>query len=134
VTLALFVYGTLMTGEENHARMAGGKLLAPALTAPRYCLYDLGPYPALVAGGETAVRGELYRVSRDLLDALDAFEGHPDYFRRQAVALAGGREAAAYLFARPAELVDRAALDLGDWKRHRARRPQRRGVVQRLPR
>ena len=37
----------------------GARLVATARTAPRYTLVDLGPYPALVEDGDTAVFGEV---------------------------------------------------------------------------
>jgi gamma-glutamylaminecyclotransferase len=114
--LELFVYGTLMRGEENHGALGGAPLLARVATAPRYALVDLGPYPALVAGGATTVQGELYAVDEALLGALDELEGHPELYRRDRVVLEDGRVALAYLFAR-----DHAGLPLlaGDWKLRR---------------
>lgn len=38
-------------------------------------MYKIDWYPALLCGGENFVKGELYRVSDDMLLALDVFEG-----------------------------------------------------------
>jgi gamma-glutamylcyclotransferase (GGCT)/AIG2-like uncharacterized protein YtfP len=94
----LFVYGSLLMGEVNHAQLTGARKLADALTEARFELVDLGPYPALVRGGATSVAGELYEVTARLLAALDAFEGHPDLYRRERIRLADGREVGAYLY------------------------------------
>lgn len=139
--MLLFVYGSLLRGEDNHAVLSGARLpregarrrdagggaagpaparfVAAARTAARYTLVDLGPYPALVEGGGTAVAGELFEVDAPLLALLDDFEGHPDEYVRSPVALEGGAAAEAYLL--PA---DRAAgfppVASGDWRAHRA--------------
>jgi gamma-glutamylcyclotransferase (GGCT)/AIG2-like uncharacterized protein YtfP len=96
----LFVYGSLMRGEANHRLLAGAEALGAARTAAEFELVDLGPYPGLVAGGGSAVVGELYRVDGGIVVRLDAFEGHPGYFRRSPIRLVDGRPAEAYLLAR----------------------------------
>lgn len=87
---AFFVYGTLKRGE---CRQAAWPAL-PLSIEPGYVrgtLYDLGPYPALVAGDDW-ILGEVWRFASASLDAvratLDAIEvyGQPDepdlYLRR----------------------------------------------------
>lgn len=98
--LDLFVYGSLMQGEANHARLGGASLIGAARSEPRFELVDLGPYPGMVAGGRYSVVGELYRVDAATVARLDAFEGHPGHFRRSPIRLADGRPAQAYLLAR----------------------------------
>lgn len=97
VALILLVYGSLRRGERHHAELGGAAFLGLSRTAPRYALGWLGEYSALRAGQE-AVCGELYRVTGELLDHLDGFEG-PAY-RRGLVLLEDGREVLAY-FAAP---------------------------------
>jgi hypothetical protein len=58
----LFVYGTLLSGERSHDRLGGSEKLGDATTEAIFHLVDLGPYPAMVIDGTTAVAGELYRV------------------------------------------------------------------------
>jgi gamma-glutamylcyclotransferase (GGCT)/AIG2-like uncharacterized protein YtfP len=97
----LFVYGTLKRGQRNHRLLADQRFVGPAVSAPGFRLYDLGPYPGLVrdpAGGP--VRGELFAVSECGLDELDDFEGVPDLFDRQQLLLADGSTAWAYLYVR----------------------------------
>lgn len=98
--IPLFVYGSLMRGEANHHLLARCAFLGLAHTEPRFELVDLGPYPGMVAGGRRSVAGELYRVgaaTRAARAALDAFEGHPGYFRRTPIRLDDDRPAEAYL-------------------------------------
>lgn len=100
----LFVYGTLKRGQPAHRLLAGQRFLGPAVTAPRYRLVDLGPFPGLVrdeAAG-LAVRGELWEVSDCCADELDDFEGCPALYTREAVEVDGAaRPVEAYVYARP---------------------------------
>ena len=75
---ALFVYGTLKRGQLNSPLLAPyARGVEPARTRGR--LYDLGLFPALVAG-EGTVHGELVRLdAADLaaaLTLLDRLEGY----------------------------------------------------------
>jgi gamma-glutamylaminecyclotransferase len=94
-----FVYGTLQAGEHNHHQLGASRFIRAARTCARFELVDLGPYPALIEGGATAVTGELYEVSAESFAALDAFEGVPELFRRVMIELEDGTRAYAYLFA-----------------------------------
>jgi gamma-glutamylaminecyclotransferase len=97
----LFVYGSLLSNEENHGLLdvgRGAQFAGEAETEAAFDLVDLGRYPALVFGGATAVAGELYWVTKRVITALDEFEGHPDLYRRDRIKLADGRFVEAYLF------------------------------------
>lgn len=118
----LFVYGTLLRGQPNHAVLAKcGRFLGDARTHASLTLWDLGPYPALTVGGTTAVSGELWDV--ETFDTLDAFEG-PNY-TRQDVDLEDGSRAQAYVLCRaPADLLQlrrgrsgARQLEHGDWRK-----------------
>lgn len=118
----VFVYGTLLAGEPNHGVLAGAELVGPAVTAPAFELFDLGAYPALVAGGTRAVAGEVYAVDAAVLRRLDALEAHPAFYRRARIALElGGRMAEAYLL-RPDQVVGRRVVVSGDWRSYRRER------------
>ncbi len=93
----IFVYGSLMQGQSNHGLLAGSRSGGPARTLPRYTLLDLGEFPGLLAGGTTAVSGEVYEVSAAVLAELDRLEEHPNVYERLPVALASGEPAQAYL-------------------------------------
>ncbi len=70
---ALFAYGTLMPRDPEAAAQHGWEP-----DAVRGCLYDLGPYPALVDVGDPAagwVEGYVRRgLSPEMLRLLDAYE------------------------------------------------------------
>jgi gamma-glutamylcyclotransferase (GGCT)/AIG2-like uncharacterized protein YtfP len=86
----LFFYGTLKTGGQSNHLIAGADFLGPARTLPLYRLYGLGWHPGLVldrANG-TSIHGELWAVDDALLAKLDEYEGMPDWFRREAIAIA----------------------------------------------
>jgi gamma-glutamylaminecyclotransferase len=97
-TTLLFVYGTLKRGERNHRLLADQRLVGEATTAPKYRVYDLGPYPGLVHddGNGLAVKGEVYAVSECALAELDDFEGVPTLFTREPIEIDGYEEVWAY--------------------------------------
>jgi gamma-glutamylaminecyclotransferase len=87
----LFLYGTLKRGQKNHRLLAAQRFVGDAATEPRYRLYDLGQYPGMVAdtANGLAVAGELWEVDDGCLAELDEFEGVPELYVRQRVALQG---------------------------------------------
>jgi len=113
--MRLFVYGSLLSGERHNDRLGGARLIGPALTEASYTLVDLGPYPALLDEGTTAVSGEIYEVDGVRLAALDEFEGHPDEYLRMPVRLVGGSPAEAYVLPR-AKAPEGRAIASGSWR------------------
>ncbi len=123
-TTRVFVYGTLRSGESNHDLLATAAPAGPARTAPAFDLVSLGPFPGMVAGGRTAVTGELYDVDPATLAALDRLEGHPRLYERLPIRLEDGALVEAYL--RPKHRADRRPrIPSGDWKQHQPRKERR---------
>jgi gamma-glutamylaminecyclotransferase len=116
----VFVYGTLMRGEINHRLLATARLVAEAQTEPCFELFDLGHFPAMSAGGQTVVRGEIYAVDDQTLVRLDRLEGHPELYQRTPIRLANGQEVQTYLMA-DARTRRRPVISSGDWRAHRER-------------
>jgi gamma-glutamylcyclotransferase (GGCT)/AIG2-like uncharacterized protein YtfP len=116
----VFVYGTLMRGEINHRLLATARFVAEAHTEPCFDLFDLGHFPAMSAGGQTVVRGEVYAVDDQTLVRLDRLEGHPEFYQRTPIRLADGQEVQTYLM-EDARARRRPAILSGDWRAHRAR-------------
>lgn len=99
----IFVYGTLMRGDCRHGVLAGQTFLGEAKTDPRYRMYDVGTYPALVeSAGGLAIEGELWSVDDACLARLDEVEGVPEgLYARRPIKLQPpfeGTAAQAYLF------------------------------------
>jgi gamma-glutamylcyclotransferase (GGCT)/AIG2-like uncharacterized protein YtfP len=112
--IRLFVYGTLLAGERDHALVRDSEPLGPAITRPLFSLFEAGVYAAMVPGGSTAVRGEIYLVTRETLIAIDVAREVPLLFQRTRVGLDDATEAEAYVM--PRELVrGQRRLHHGNW-------------------
>jgi gamma-glutamylaminecyclotransferase len=73
---AVFVYGTLKRGGENHRFLAGQRFLGEARTEPAFRLYLLDGYPGMVAGAPgLSIAGEAWEVDAAALARLDELEG-----------------------------------------------------------
>ncbi len=127
---ALFVYGTLMRGQSRERCWPHAPLAVEPATV-RGALYDLGPYPAMIAGSDL-VEGELWHVApehiEDTLRALDAIEGYSggdrDLYRRVLIdceTRGGAMEAWTYHYARldRLQLARRIQPDADDYCRWR---------------
>jgi gamma-glutamylcyclotransferase (GGCT)/AIG2-like uncharacterized protein YtfP len=115
----LFVYGTLLSGEREHARLSRAERVGEARTEPIFHLVDLGAYPAMVLGGTTAVAGELYNVDASTLRELDEFEEVPILFQRLRVRLDDGALADAYVM-EPDQVRGKRRIAHGDWRKRMA--------------
>ena len=131
MTHRLFIYGTLLPGLCRHSVMQGAQHISAGKTMG--CLYDLGPYPALVLQPKasdfepaTWVRGELYEVSDALLMELDSVEAYdparPDsseYVRETVWAeSADGTQVQAWTYVYNQDLSDAKRIAHGDYVRH----------------
>lgn len=115
----LFVYGSLLRGEEHHPWLRGATFRGLAATEPRFTLYDLGAFPGMVAQGDYSVVGELYDVDATLLASLDELEQHPGVYFRSPVPLVGGDNAQAYLLT-PSQVQGCIPIKTGDWRQRPA--------------
>ena len=113
-TEQVFVYGTLRRGEANHGLLREACWLDGHRTEPCYTLLNLGSYPAAIAGGTTALTGELYRINRAQLRWLDRLEGHPDLYQRMPIDTPHGK-AWIYLYRR--KINGAPPIPSGDWRR-----------------
>ncbi len=79
----LFVYGTLMSGQPRNSVLADCEYHGKAVTmANSLTMYDLAEFPAVVDGGETAIKGEVYLVPDHVIGDLDRIE-NPDLYTRK---------------------------------------------------
>lgn len=116
----LFVYGTLMRGDENHEEnLRNEEFIAEGVLAD-FALYELGSYPGIVERVGDAVRGEVYLVSGDVLGKIDFYEDEGIMYRRQKVSiqLADGSkiEAWTYVYLLDVEESNRIPYESQPWK------------------
>jgi gamma-glutamylcyclotransferase (GGCT)/AIG2-like uncharacterized protein YtfP len=117
--MTLFVYGTLfpaLAPSSIAAAVARLRSLGPATVPGR--LYDLGPYPGLVADDESRVVGELFAVpDGKLLAALDEYEGRE--FRRVSTmaTMPSGDAVACWLYVYAGDVGRAAVIAGGDYRR-----------------
>jgi len=111
----VFVYGTLRRGGSNHYMLADSNFLGRYATEPRYTMFRLGQFPAVVARGDTAIEGEIYRVSDQVFSLLDELECYPSVFSRQLIPTPAG-DTWIYLYNRLVGTEDMVAH--GDWLRY----------------
>lgn len=72
-----FVYGTLKEGHYNHRVLEGAEKIADHTTDPEFTMLHLGGFPGIYRGGNTPIKGEIYRVESDSTERrLDMLEGY----------------------------------------------------------
>ncbi len=122
----VFVYGTLRRGEANDINRLrpAPRLLGTARI--RGTLYDLGPYPGLLLGGETWVQGEVYAITAELEAQLDRIEEvapvpSGEYARRHVdVELDDRRRLNCLVYEiDPMRVQGRPRIASGDWRQAR---------------
>ncbi len=84
-TFNLFVYGSLMRNSRKGNTYLGGADFIGDFVLPGYALYDLDYYPGIVEDENEKVKGELYSVTQEMLDAIDVYEGEGSLYRRLKV-------------------------------------------------
>lgn len=107
----LFVYGTLRKGESNQGFLESAQFLGRHETLPKYALYDLGAYPAVIEG-HSSITGEVYLIDDDTLARVDALEEVPIEYRREQIETPFGL-AWIYLYQDASQLD--SLLASGDW-------------------
>jgi len=85
----LFIYGTLKRGHSRADVLRDQHCLGEARTRPRYRLYRVDQYPALVhAEPGVGIEGELWDVQADCLARLDRIEAvDAGLYRREVIEL-----------------------------------------------
>ncbi|AYC20413.1 Gamma-glutamylcyclotransferase family protein YtfP [Dickeya dianthicola] len=112
--MRIIVYGSLRRKQGNSHWMTNAQWLGDH-QLEGYELYDLGHYPAAVAG-EGEIYCEVYRISSSILTELDELKRGGGVYQRELIATPFG-SAWIYLYQRPVTGLRRIAS--GDWlKRH----------------
>lgn len=125
----VFVYGTLRRGECNDIARYCPAPEHVGAGETRGLLYDLGPYPGALFGGEARLVGEVYRVTPAVERMLDQLEGvqedgQGEYLRRQVDVRVKGQwlRCLAYEI-QPARVQGAARIASGDWLQRAAASP-----------
>jgi len=127
----LFVYGTLMRGQVNHARFCGDALtIEPAVTTGRLYHLPLG-FPAMVESGDGQVVGEAMTfpdlaavlTRTDLLEGYNPLQPDLSTYRRVVVPVLiepSARRVTAWTYIWNRALPQAAMmLPTGHWRDHR---------------
>ncbi|WP_457640197.1 gamma-glutamylcyclotransferase family protein [Persephonella sp.] len=94
----LFVYGTLKRGGRLHHHLSGARFIGEGYVKG-YKMYLVDWYPAVVKG-EGIVYGEVFAVSKDVLDVVDKVEDEGIMYRRvkEKVKLEDGAELYCWMY------------------------------------
>lgn len=121
--LPIFVYGTLQRGEERAHHWPRAPLSVEEAEVQGR-LYDLGPYPALLEGGDR-IAGELWHLAASdieitcrVLDEVEGYaQGEPDWYCRDVVLCKTGAgencQAYTYRYAREATITESMRIHPG---------------------
>jgi len=106
------VYGTLKQGYGNHRLLVNSKLLGTDITEPKWTMLDLGAFPALVHGHNTAVI-EVYEVTLPVFESLDRLEGYPSFYNRKEIDTKYGKAWVYYMLERDNYM--QTVVESGEW-------------------
>lgn len=127
------VYGTLRAGFGNHYLLDGATLVGTGITERRFIMLSSGFPVCLVPedeDGGCAATVEVYDLSTahggeyNTLHRLDNLEGHPDWYKREEVAvrMEDGSLTVAWMYIMPGTIEDFPSWRLvptGDWSAYR---------------
>lgn len=86
----VFVYGTLMKDRNNSSLMADADYAGEGMLK-NYAIYELGGFPGIQLSAGNFVKGELYFVDNNTLNALNQLEGEGTLYRLTPVTINQGR-------------------------------------------
>ena len=108
--MRIMVYGSLRQKQGNSHWMTNAQFLGN-YDLEGYALYDLGYYPAVVAG-EGSIHGEVYRIDAEILSELDELKDNGGDYKRVLVPTSYG-SAWMYLYLQSVDGLKR--IESGDW-------------------
>lgn len=123
-TTTVFICGSALRGQPDHANLQAATFLRSAKTAPKYRMHSVkdGWHPGIyqAEAGGVAIPGELYEMTLAQYEHLKANE--PPHMYPEAVELADGGSAIAFLY--PKALIDEQGWpdisDYGGWANYKA--------------
>ena len=70
----------------------GASIVGKAKTQyPDYEMSDLGAFPGVFLNGKFHIQGEVWEVSDEVMEQLDAIEGYPDFYDREPTMTTQGK-------------------------------------------
>ena len=113
-----------MRGQPGHGNLDGARFVEAVTTAPRYRLFEVdGRWPALIEDEDgVAIAAELYEIDEPHLARLAELE--PPGWNRDAVELADGRRAEAFLGGQSLRGRGRDVSEHGGWAAYLSRGEQ----------
>ncbi|MGH4139707.1 gamma-glutamylcyclotransferase family protein [Clostridium sp.] len=100
--IVVFVYGTLMSGNNNNEMFLSETKFAGDFIAEGFELYDLGNYPGIIHSENNKVKGQLYVINKNILNNLDILEGEGSLYIRELIRVVNdkneSREAYTYVY------------------------------------
>ncbi len=96
IRVRFFACGTLLSGENHHARLGGAPSMATLRTRAGYSLIEVGALAALVEEGDGTVVGELYELDAPIFQRVAKQEDHPGLFQLRPVHLEDGTSAESF--------------------------------------
>lgn len=113
----VFVYGTLKEGYGANHKLQGQKI-GVAESVDKFVVIGQGFPLAFLSSSGHRLRGELYEVPDTSIPVLDAYEGHPNFYRREEREFqVGDEEFTAWMYiipGDPAEYQSRNELKPGE--------------------
>lgn len=87
----VFVYGSLKRGFYNNDVLRDSEFVTTTKTTrAKYNMLSVnGFFPGICHQGQYHISGEVYRVSGDVLWAMDIIEGNGDFYQRETVSVEG---------------------------------------------
>lgn len=99
--MKVFVYGTLKKGYGNNRLLTEAEYLGEAFVEGfrMYYSWGKGSYP-IVVPDKKKIKGEVYEIKddRNILNNLDALEGHPNMYKRTPVKTECGQDVELYVW------------------------------------
>jgi gamma-glutamylcyclotransferase (GGCT)/AIG2-like uncharacterized protein YtfP len=120
-----FVYGTLRQGDDNDITrlQPAPRFIGPARI--KGLMAHLGGYPGVTLGGDKDIIGEVYAVSQQLEQRLDAIESEypaqPDEYAKRSISVTvHGQDLPCFVYEiNPAYTVGKPSIASGDWVKDR---------------
>lgn len=113
----IFVHGRLRQGKSDHALLASGTFVGVGVTASEFALYLIQDKAVITKRPAMPIKGEVYKVSKEILHVVDRLEGHPylNKREREQIILQDGQTVEAWIYFHVQPLRDAVLIESGDY-------------------